>query len=81
MSDRTQQIKEYFRKYFMGDMIEDRKQFNLDVFKAIKELEEEYRDAEKIVGIHVGCGGNIITKDQCRYCDRCGQYFCGCACG
>lgn len=43
---------------------------------------EFHSDKERKTGrIHAGCGGNIIKKGQCSWCDKCKQYFCGCACG
>lgn len=37
------------------------------------------KDKWKIVGKHEGCGGNIIKRHKCSKCDKCGEYFCGCA--
>lgn len=36
---------------------------------------------ERIVGTHQdnGCGGNIIKKGEHSWCDKCREYFCGCA--
>lgn len=41
----------------------------------------EWREEKRIVYIHKGCGGKIIKKGQCSWCDKCKEYFCGCACG
>ncbi len=49
---------------------------------------EECRDNhknEEIIGTHTAggnsCGGNIIRKGNCSWCDKCGEFFCGCASG
>lgn len=42
---------------------------------------EFHPNKERVIGVHDGCGGNIIKKEQCTWCDKCKQYFCGCACG
>lgn len=65
---------------------------NEDVWKKVcKECGSEFPDHQedckfnpdkdkwKIVGEHKGCGGNIIKRRQCSKCDKCGEYFCGCA--
>lgn len=81
-SERLKQLKEYFLNNLIEDCI-DGTQFDNDVMKAINVLKEKYRDpnVESIIGLHTGCGGNIIKKNKCSWCDKCKQYFCGCACG
>lgn len=82
-SERLKQLKEYFLNNFVEDGT-DGTRFDDDIINAIKALEEKYRDPDikRIIGTHAGgCGGNIIAKDQCRWCDKCKEYFCGCACG
>ena len=91
MQDQKQQIMtrsdrlEHLKKYFfdnLEDCIDDT-QFNNDVVNAIDVLKKKYRDpnVKSIIGFHTGCGGNIIQKNACSWCDKCKQYFCGCACG
>lgn len=90
MPNKTQQITErserlkQLKEYFLNNLIEEGEtQFNDDVIDALNVLEGEYCDPgiERIIGIHTGCGGKVIEKGQCRWCDKCKQYFCGCACG
>ena len=38
-------------------------------------------DVERVVGIHDGCGGDIVRRRDHRYCKKCDEYFCGCASG
>ena len=35
----------------------------------------------RIIGEHKGCGGDIFTKGKHTWCEKCKEYFCGCACG
>lgn len=74
------------KKYFLHVLTEDVEHgtdFDVAVLDAIKELHEKYLDPrkERKIGIHEGCGGNIIKRNKCSWCDKCKEYFCGCACG
>lgn len=71
------------KQYFCHVLAEDGTDFDNTVLDALKTLEKKYQnpDKERIVGVHSGCGGNIIKKRACTWCDKCKEYFCGCACG
>ncbi len=77
---------DFLEQYYLRVLAEDRiggTKFDLTVLDAIKVLREKYPDSnkERNIGLHPGCGGNVINKDKCTWCDKCKQYFCGCACG
>jgi len=44
-------------------------------------MEHNRSNGEKIVSTHSRCGGNIVEKGNCRQCEKCKEYFCGCASG
>ncbi|MCR4322672.1 MAG: hypothetical protein NUV61_01125 [Candidatus Azambacteria bacterium] len=72
--------------YYLAVLSEDKQgesDFDTDVLRALKKLQEKHFDKNKkrVVGTHSECGGNIIRRNQCRWCDKCKEYFCGCACG
>lgn len=54
--------------------------FDVDVLDAMKVLREKYQNfnKERVIDI-CWCGGNIIKENNCRWCDKCRKYFCGCA--
>ncbi|MEK7494184.1 MAG: hypothetical protein AAB630_03460 [Patescibacteria group bacterium] len=80
--ERIDLLKQYYLHVLVEDGI-DGTDFDVAVLDALKKLEEKYRDPnkERKVGFHLGCGGNLIKRRECTWCDKCEQRFCGCACG
>jgi hypothetical protein len=50
------------------------KRYSGPLAKSIDSKSREY-----VIGIHNGCGGNIIKRRECSWCDKCKEYLCGCA--